>query len=263
MKKIILGAGIVALGAAGIAQAGERAPNPGVPSKEYSIGMVSGAAIGAAAAGPPGAFVGLVFGAWLGDRFNTQKQTITSLNQRLEESDTTLSALSRRLVESDQGIARLTGELRLTREQLAVAQAGLPSLPPAMQRTLRGEVLFRTNDSTVRPETGAHLASLGEVLAATPGAFVQLDGHADPRGADDQNMKLSEQRAEAVREALIAGGLAPERIRVASHGEHEAMSANGDLDGYALERRVVITIGSVDTQVVQAGTEPSPQTGAQ
>jgi outer membrane protein OmpA-like peptidoglycan-associated protein len=239
-----------------MASAGEPerpAPEGKKPSKEESIGMLGGATLGAAVGGPPGAFVGLVLGAWLGDRMDTQKSDLVAANRQLAQTQGSVVKLGQTLVEADRSIAQLTGELKLTRERLAIAQAGLPSLPPEMQESLRGEVLFRTNESVLRDDTGRHLARLAGVLAATPGAMVQLDAHADARGSDDYNFELSQRRAEAVRDVLVAGGLSADRITIASHGEKAAVSPQGDVDGYALERRVVITIGTADVAVAHVG----------
>jgi len=260
MKTLVVSLGAIALSAAGIANAGEQPAKAGkYPSKEESIGLLGGGLIGAAAGGPVGAVIGFALGGLLGDRMDTQKQTVVALKGQLGEAHDTMNALNRKITESDRSIAQLTGDLKLAQERLAVAQAGLPAMPPEVQRTLRGEVLFRTNDSTVTTDTTSHLTTLGQVLSATPGAIVILDSYADARGSDQDNMELSMRRAQSVRDALIAGGLAPERIGVAAHGEQQAVSNKGDVDGYALERRVVITVGNEETAVAQSGEASGPQ----
>jgi outer membrane protein OmpA-like peptidoglycan-associated protein len=55
-----------------------------------------------------------------------------------------------------------------------------------------------------------------------------------------------------VRDSLIAGGLPAERIVIRAHGESEAQTPAGDVDGFALERRVVITIGGAETSVAKS-----------
>jgi len=259
MKKIIASAGAIALCASGLAVASPQTEGGSTgkkPSKEESVGMASGVLIGAAAGGPVGAFVGLVAGAWVGGKMSGKKQELADANRQLADSQASVAQLSRTLIEADNSIAQLTGDLKLTQERLTVAQAGLPSFPLEMQESLRGEVLFRTNETAVREDTGKHLTRLAGVLATTPGATVQLDAYTDPRGSDDYNVELSLRRAEAVRDALIAGGLAGERISINSHGEHGASSMDGDVDGYALDRRVVITIGSTEVAVAQTGGNP-------
>ena len=75
-----------------------------------------------------------------------------------------------------------------------------------------------------------------------PDVIVKVDGYADPRGTESENLKLSSDRAEAVRAALMAGGIADSRIVVSAHGEDGVTTPEGDVDGYALNRRVVITL---------------------
>lgn len=238
MKRVVATMGVLALGISGVASAANH------PSREESIGMLSGVAVGAAAGGPVGAFVGIVAGAVLGDRYHRQKQTVEALGERLSVADRTQAALSAELRTSQAQIAALSEQLRSQ------------PLPPSVQRTLRGEIMFRTNDATVDADTAARLADLAQLLTTAPGIVVKLDAYADPRGTERDNLVLSEKRAQSVREALLAGGIAEERIIVVSHGEQGAASPEGDVDGYALDRRVVITIGSAGSQVAQSLDAP-------
>ena len=58
---------------------------------------------------------------------------------------------------------------------------------------------------------------------------------------------MSLARADAVREALIRGGVAPEQIRLAAHGEDLTTAAVDDVEAYAWERRVSLAIRPVTT----------------
>src|SRR5262245_25841225 len=118
MKKIIVSLGVIALGAAGIANAGEPPARAGKhPSKDESIGLIRGAAIGAGTGGPLGAVIGIAIGGWLGDRMNTQKEKVVALKGELGEAQSTMNALNTRITESDRSIAQLSGELKLTQER--------------------------------------------------------------------------------------------------------------------------------------------------
>ena len=240
MKTVIVAASLVTFGVCSVASAEESRP----PSKEESIGIVSGATVGALAGGPVGAFVGMVVGAILGDRYHQKNETLALLDERLRDSDQTVVAL--------------TGQLKSSQEQVVSLSEQVRSqpLPASVQRTLRGEVMFRTKDASIDADTGAHLAELAQLVSAAPGISVRLDAYADPRGTEDENFVLSEQRAQSVREALLAGGIPDDRIMVVAHGELGANSPQGDIDGYALDRRVVITIGSAESQVAQSQDAP-------
>lgn len=245
MKTIIATAGLVALGISGAAGAANKAP------KEETVGVVSGLVVGAAAGGPIGAFVGMVVGAMLGDRYHNQKVETAVLGERLLESDQTLTVTVAELKSSKE-------QLAASKEQIAALteEARSQPLPPSVQRTLRGEIMFRTNDATLSADTTAYLGELAQLLTAAPGIIVKVDGYADPRGTEGENLTLSEQRAASVREALLAGGIAEDRVMVVAHGEGGSASTEGDEDGYALDRRVVITIGSSESQVALSQDAP-------
>jgi outer membrane protein OmpA-like peptidoglycan-associated protein len=81
---------------------------------------------------------------------------------------------------------------------------------------------------------------LAQAVAKSPALKVRVDGYADPRGTDDTNMKLSEDRANAVRDLLLAAGVSEEALEINAYGKSQSVAA--DSDGYALERRVRLTL---------------------
>ena len=81
---------------------------------------------------------------------------------------------------------------------------------------------------------------IAQAVAKSPELKVRVDGYADPRGTDDTNMKLSQDRADAVRDLLLAAGVSEEALEVNAYGKTQSVAA--DSDGYALERRVRLTL---------------------
>jgi outer membrane protein OmpA-like peptidoglycan-associated protein len=115
------------------------------------------------------------------------------------------------------------------------------------------EVLFRTGSSELDIETEQRLVSLAAVLDRDPDLVVTLDGYADRRGDEDLNLRLSEARAEAVRQTLIEHGFPAQRIASQGHGDAMSTAGEGDLDAYALERnvRIRLDMSASDTQIAQ------------
>ena len=74
------------------------------------------------------------------------------------------------------------------------------------------------------------------------GAVIRLEGHTDARGTEAFNTTLSTARAEAVRDALIRGGMPAERVIVSATGEAGAVATEQDADGMALDRRVQVHV---------------------
>jgi outer membrane protein OmpA-like peptidoglycan-associated protein len=113
--------------------------------------------------------------------------------------------------------------------------------------------MFRTGGVDLDLEVAGKLEELGKLLAAHTQLEVQLHGFADPRGNAEKNLELSLQRASAVRDALINGGAAPEQIRITAHGEDLTTAPKDDLEAYAWERRVSLSIRPTgETKLAQA-----------
>jgi len=86
------------------------------------------------------------------------------------------------------------------------------------------------------------LLKLGALAASLPQAQVCVAGYADPRGSDAYNNELSLRRAANVAAVLMSAGVSRERILIEAYGKSAAASADGDLDSYALERRVTVRL---------------------
>jgi outer membrane protein OmpA-like peptidoglycan-associated protein len=207
-------------------------------SKQETIGVVSGLAIGAAAGGPIGAIVGAAAGGWLGDRYHKQAVARKELAAGLDKSERDRTRLA-------QNVTELNGSL-------AHEQEHGEQLDLALQRTdeLQTDVTFRTNDDSIQTQAMSPLMKLGALAAALPDAKVRVSGYADPRGSEAVNEALSKRRAEAVAAVLTSAGVSPDRLIVEAHGKSEAVSAEGDMDGYAFDRRVNVRIERTATEAV-------------
>lgn len=204
--------------------------------KGGKLGTATGAAIGAAVAGPPGLVLGAGIGGFFGDKVQ-RAGMLDDTRAELAEARTRSRTLEGELADLQQRFAGVQGELAKSEQQVSRLQAR-----EAAAAGLELVVPFRTGSSELNEGFGDHLAALAEVLDRYPGLHVQLDGHADPRGDAGYNRELSRARAEAVREVLIARGIHPARIKTVAHGAEESKAGEGDLDAYALERRVGIRV---------------------
>ena len=89
---------------------------------------------------------------------------------------------------------------------------------------------------------GLTLDQIAGTLNEHPNAAVTVVGHTDDRGADDYNLKLSQQRAESVRRYLIGQGIAPDRMTSEGYGETRPIDDNNTPSGRAANRRVEFVI---------------------
>jgi outer membrane protein OmpA-like peptidoglycan-associated protein len=200
--------------------------------KEESIGVGSGAAIGALAGGPVGFVLGAAFGGWLGDRFHQERSARRVADERANEASVHAASLEQLLAASERVAAET--DAALTAERLAHRRN--------LEEALSVEVFFRTEESGLGSTSEERLARLAALIEPIEGAVIRLEGHADARGTDSFNAALSTERAEAVRSALIKGGMPAERVIVTGAGEIGAVAPEQDADGMALERRVEISV---------------------
>jgi peptidoglycan-associated lipoprotein len=100
------------------------------------------------------------------------------------------------------------------------------------------DVLFDFDKSDIRPSERQKIDKIVQVAKDNPTVEIGLNGYADPRGSDKYNQKLSERRVEAVRSAVIAGGVSADRIKTVAAGEHGRNCMETTEDCYQKNRRV-------------------------
>jgi outer membrane protein OmpA-like peptidoglycan-associated protein len=118
--------------------------------------------------------------------------------------------------------------------------------------TLPEHVLFAFGEHELLPEATQVLDDLAAVIAEVEGAAVQVNGHTDAVGSTEANQQLSERRAQAVVDHLVAAGVEADRLQPAGFGESQPVAPNAradgsdDPDGRARNRRVEVVIEGVD-----------------
>jgi outer membrane protein OmpA-like peptidoglycan-associated protein len=98
---------------------------------------------------------------------------------------------------------------------------------------------FDTGKSTIKPESAQAIGEIAKLLTADPSLKVFVVGHTDTVGGVDSNIKLSQDRAEAVLQALVRDhGIAPARLRASGCGPFAPVASNDTEEGRAKNRRV-------------------------
>jgi outer membrane protein OmpA-like peptidoglycan-associated protein len=104
------------------------------------------------------------------------------------------------------------------------------------------DVLFAFGKYDLKPDAQLKLAKLAGIIQAHPGLHLAIEGHTDNVGSDETNMKLSQQRADAVRDFLINQGLAPDTVTAVGMGKADPVADNSTADGRQKNRRVEIIV---------------------
>ena len=102
-------------------------------------------------------------------------------------------------------------------------------------------LLFDFDSAQLRPETAQLVREIGVMLQQNPNWTILIAGHTDSIGGAEHNMRLSRQRAESVKQALISNGVAANRLQSVGHGMSKPKADNSTLAGRAINRRVEFT----------------------
>lgn len=105
-----------------------------------------------------------------------------------------------------------------------------------------GGVLFATAKATLEGGARESLARLSGVLSAYPALKLRIEGHTDNVGSDATNLKLSTDRAAAVRDYLVGQGVPAAGIEVAGLGPAAPVADNTTAEGRARNRRVEVIV---------------------
>lgn len=103
-------------------------------------------------------------------------------------------------------------------------------------------IFFNTASYELLPTSNAELDKLVKLLQANATLRIELGGHTDNVGADAANLTLSDQRAQAVRDFVIAKGIDATRITAKGYGETKPVATNDTEEGRAQNRRTEVTV---------------------
>jgi outer membrane protein OmpA-like peptidoglycan-associated protein len=251
-------------------------PKPAPPQEP--AGFITGGVIGGFAAGPIGAVIGAGIGTWLGNRVHRageatkaeaqvaalrkDKSDLQKDKSQLQTENASLLTEKGDLAETNRALTARLDQLSHSVEAAQSAKDEVAQVEAAkVLDGLQGDVLFRTGSAEITPEMANGIHVLAEAVAKSPALKVRVDGYADPRGTADANLKLSEARANAVRDLFLAAGVDEEALEVNAYGKSQSVAA--DSDGYALERRVRLTLQAQgQNAVAQTGGSGLPKEGS-
>ena len=181
-------------------------------------GAVVGAGVGYAIGGGKGAAIGAVVGGLaggvIGHYMDKQKR---EFDQLLAESQ--------------------------AREQAAIMQ-GVQREKDALTITFKSDVMFDTNSSVIKSAAYAsgEIDRVAQILNRYPDTTIKVVGYTDSTGSESKNQQLSEQRANAVKNALVVKNVNAARISALGMGESNPIADNATEGGRQLNRRVNIII---------------------
>jgi outer membrane protein OmpA-like peptidoglycan-associated protein len=106
--------------------------------------------------------------------------------------------------------------------------------------------MFDINSSALKPGAYDEINRVANVLQQYPQTSLTIAGHTDSTGSEEYNLQLSQRRADAVKNALMAQGVSAARMNTIGYGESNPIADNSTEHGRQLNRRVEIRIAPLN-----------------
>jgi outer membrane protein OmpA-like peptidoglycan-associated protein len=143
--------------------------------------------------------------------------------------------------EAEKGNGKIWLRIVRTRAMQQIIVADAKALATDLQtagHTAVYGIYFDTGKSELKPESAHAVGEIAKLLKADPALKVYVVGHTDTVGNVESNLKLSEARAQAVVQSLVANGIAAAHLKPFGNGPFAPVASNAAEDGRAKNRRV-------------------------
>jgi len=121
------------------------------------------------------------------------------------------------------------------------------------------DVLFKSGSFELLPGARERLAKVSGIVLAYQGLRLAVEGHTDSIGSDEYNRRLSEQRADAVRDYLVQQGITSDAITASGFGKSEPVASNDTPEGRQQNRRVELVVSG---NAIGNAADVNPETTA-
>lgn len=182
-----------------------------------------------------------------------RQEQATAMRQQLGQTKEQLERSQQQLESERQ--ARAAAEQRTSDALTRIKGMQTKQDPRGLVLTLSGQVLFATGKSEILPFAQKKLDEVTNALKEDQ-RQITIIGHTDSVGADDMNMRLSQKRADAVRQYLITHGIPENRVMSEGVGETQPVADNKSAEGRANNRRVEVILSNG-----QGGQQQQPGSG--
>jgi outer membrane protein OmpA-like peptidoglycan-associated protein len=134
-------------------------------------------------------------------------------------------------------------EMKLTKDIELVEGPGPEKKKPVAGAVITlNNLIFEITKSVIEPESFSQLDNVVDMLTENPKMVIQLEGHTDYLGNDKKNLKLSQERVDAVKAYLVKKGISKSRVKTVAFGGTKPLSREDTPDAHRLNRRVELRI---------------------
>jgi outer membrane protein OmpA-like peptidoglycan-associated protein len=152
--------------------------------------------------------------------------------------------------EAQQARERLKAQLSQVLQTRETARGLIMEMP---------DVLFGFDKYNLKPDAREKLAKVSGILLAYPDLKVQVEGYTDNIGSDAYNQKLSEERADAVKDYLVSQNVQQNNVSAEGFGKSDPVADNATASGRAKNRRVELVVSGAAIGIQQQPAAPGGQ----
>jgi peptidoglycan-associated lipoprotein len=128
--------------------------------------------------------------------------------------------------------------------EVGLAGAATPGSQQDFVVNVGDRVFFESDQTELTPQSRATLDKQAQWLTQYGNYQFTIEGHADERGTREYNIALGARRAQAVREYLVARGVAANRMRTISYGKERPVAVCNDISCWSQNRRAVTVLNA-------------------
>jgi outer membrane protein OmpA-like peptidoglycan-associated protein len=155
-------------------------------------------------------------------------------NNQQKVLDVTLTPIPQALAKLEEKVKEHEQKILLAQNEEKALKETLPNSSSNNEKEIRIElsrVFFDFDQTQIKAEFFNDLNNLARQLKNNPSLKLIIIGHADSKGSDEYNLKLSKRRANAVANYLVVRGVARKRMQLVAKGETEPLVPNENSDG--------------------------------
>ena len=103
-------------------------------------------------------------------------------------------------------------------------------------------IIFDTNKATIKAESNGQINHIAEILKAFPKVKIKIGGYTDNTGKANANKKLSNNRAIAVKKAIVSKDIKADRMDAEGYGSEHPVATNDTEEGRQQNRRIDVRV---------------------
>lgn len=170
---------------------------------------------------------------------SAQQRELARREAEIEAQKTALTEQEAQLAAAQEQVKALENQARLLADQLVEVTMVVNERGTVL---VLSDIMFDFDSAAIKPSSAHALDEIASLLIEQEVSSVKVEGHTDSIGSDEYNLRLSRDRAEAVRRELVDRGVPPGTLTLVGYGEDYPVASNDSASGRQQNRRVELVL---------------------